>query len=101
MDYKDALEAGSSAHGDNNRIVESDFEDDGTNWGSLAAKSSQSTSAGGKRKRNWASKGRYGSAAKRKKTGSPKKRKTVRKGAKKTPAKAKRTLGERNLVLIF
>lgn len=95
MDYKDTLGSASETHDDNNQIVDSD--DDGTNWGNLAAESSQSTS-GTKRKRNWPSKGRYGGAAKRKKSNSPKKWKAGRKaaGAKKTPAKAKRTLGKIN-----
>lgn len=91
MEYKETVVATSSSHNDNNRIVDSD--DDGTNWESLAVESSQ-TGSGAKRKRNWASKGRYGGSAKRKKANSPKKRKAARKpaGTKKTPAK--RALGK-------
>lgn len=100
MDYKETLaNTASSSNSGNNQILDSD--DDGTNWESLAAESSQSTS-GTKRKRNWPSKGRYGAAAKRKKSNSPMKRKTARKpaGAKKTPAKAKKTLGKKFTILL-
>lgn len=96
MDYQDSMEAAGAAasvsHSGSNQIGDSDG-DDGTNWGRLAAESSQSGS-GAKRKRTWPSKGRYG-GAKRKKSNSPKKRKIVRKvtGSKKTPAKAKKALG--------
>ncbi|KAJ6647364.1 Bloom syndrome protein like [Pseudolycoriella hygida] len=87
MDYKDSLGTASGSHEDTNQTVDS--EDDGTNWGNLAAQSSQSAS-GAKAKRKWPSKARYG-AAKRRKTNSPRKRKTARKpaGSKKTPAKSK------------
>lgn len=97
MDYKETLgAAGPSSSGENNRVDDSD--DDGTNWGRLATESSQATQSGGaKRKRHWPSKGRYGAATKRKKSNTPMKRKTVRKttGAKKTPAKARKTLGKK------